>query len=96
MRPGITLGSGTSNGVMTGFGKVAAAVSHGGTGTASSITATGGTLEVTGAGHWHQQRWAIGSGATDKLLLDGASSTATAVDLRGLDRVRLRSTLPAA
>ena len=67
---------------MTGFGKVAAAVSHGGTGTASSITATGGTLEVTGA-VTGINTLAIGSGATDKLLLDGASSTATAVTFSG-------------
>ena len=78
---GITLGSGTSNGTITGFGKISAAVSHGGTGTASSIMATGGTLEVTGAVAG-VNTLVIGSGATDKLLLDAATS-ATAVSFAG-------------
>jgi len=78
---GITLGSGTNNGFITGFGKVAAAVSHGGTGTGSSVTATGGTLEVTGV-VTGVNTLAIGGGASDKLLLDGASS-ATSVTFAG-------------
>jgi hypothetical protein len=78
---GITLGGGSNSGTMTGFGTIAAAVPLGGSGTASSITATGGTLEVTGA-VTGISTLAIGSGATDRLLLDAANS-ATSLTFAG-------------
>ena len=45
---GISLGNGTSNGSLSGFGTVAANLTRSGSGTADTITASGGTLDLTG------------------------------------------------
>src|SRR5262249_19090775 len=73
---GIVLGSSTNNGSIQGSGKVAAHITHGGTGTASMITGNGGTLEVTGT-VTSMNTLRVGSTSGDKLQLDGASSATT-------------------
>jgi Hint domain len=45
---GISFGSGTTSGTLSGFGVVAANLTRLGSGTGDTITASGGTLEVTG------------------------------------------------
>ena len=60
-----------------GLGKVAAAVAASG---AATIAANGGTLEITGAvtNGGNALALTIGSGATDKLLLDASSNATSA------------------
>jgi large repetitive protein len=82
---GVTLGSGASSGSISGSGAIAANVAKGGTGTTNSITASGGTLEITGAVGAlgaAMDSLVVGSGASDKLLLD-AASYATAATFSG-------------
>ena len=45
---GLSLGNGTSNGSLSGFGTVATNLTRSGTGTADTVTASGGTLDLTG------------------------------------------------
>ena len=71
---GVTLGTGT----ITGFGKVAANVTASG---AATITATGGTLEITGnlVDSGAALTLAVANSASNKMLLDGTASAAQAV-----------------
>ena len=78
---GLTLGSGATAGTLTGFGTVVANVSKGGSATTNTITASAGTLEIDGTAT-SIDSLTVGSGATDKLKLDGVSS-ATSVTFSG-------------
>ena len=78
---GITLGSGTNSGFLTGFGKVSGNIAKGGSGTTNTLTASGGTLEITGT-VTGVDSLTIGGGATDTLKLDAASS-ATSLSFAG-------------
>ena len=71
----LTLGTASQ---LTGFGKVQAAVKANGA-TAPTITAAGGTLELTSTltDPGNSLAITIGAGAADKLLLDGASTAAS-------------------
>ena len=89
--PTLTVTNGTmlsSSGGVRGVGKLTSAVTASSTSTAT-ITATGGTLEITGAIADNTSnngtaflKLAIGSAATDRLLLD-AASTATSLTFAG-------------
>jgi hypothetical protein len=78
---GITLGSGANSGTLTGFGSISANVGKGGTGTSNTVAASGGALEITGS-VTSIDSLTVGTGGTDKLKLD-AASTATALTFSG-------------
>ena len=74
---GITLGASSNNGFITGFGTIAAAISHSGSGSGSTIVASGGTLDITGNVGSSTNGLQIASGAT--LRLDGTVASGDVV-----------------
>ena len=80
---GITLGNSarTDNGSISGWGKIVANIDQVGAGTANTITASGGTLEIdgnVGTSGTPVSSLVVGAGLTDELLLDGASYATSA------------------
>ena len=77
---GISLGNGTSNGSLGGFGTVTANLTRSGSGTADRITASGGTLDLTGT-FGAGLVAAISAGSASTLKFDNAATSNAAISI---------------
>ena len=81
----ISFGTGTSSGSMSGFGTVAANLTRSGSGTADTITASGGTLDLTGifgAGLVA----AIGAGSVSDLIFDNIATSNAGIAITSVNQ----------
>ena len=77
---GISFGNGASNGSLSGFGTVAANLTRSGSGTADTITASGGTLDLTGT-FGAGLVAAISAGSASDLKFDNIATSNAAIGI---------------
>ena len=77
---GVSLGNGTSNGALSGFGTVAANLTRSGSGTADTITASGGNLDLTGT-FGAGLVAAISAGSASTLKFDSIATSNAAISI---------------
>jgi hypothetical protein len=82
---GISLGNGSSNGSLSGFGTVAANLTRSGSGTADTITASGGTLDLTGT-FGAGLVAAISAGSASDLKFDNVVTLSAAIAITSVNQ----------
>ena len=82
---GISLGSGSSNGSLSGFGTVTANLTRSGSGTADTITASGGTLDLTGT-FGAGLIAAISAGSASDLKVDNIATSNAAIAITSVNQ----------
>ena len=82
---GISLGNGTSNGSLSGFGTVTANLTRSGSGSADTITASGGTLDLTGT-FGAGLIAAISAGSASTLKFDNAATSNAAIAIASVNQ----------